>query len=154
MLDLLHQAQREGWLRLQRDRKGVWRIFTVSPTGLTPAEPAAAAAPVTEVEAGASTDFWESGEILTAPAEATELTEEPPLEVLAENLQPAAVAGLDEAGSPVIEESAAVESVQAEPVTGSETSRRGRKPRAAKSPDKSTARRGATRRKTKEPTTE
>ena len=153
MLDLLHQAQREGWLRLQRDRKGVWRIFTVSP-GLTPAEPAAAAAPVTEVEAAASTDFWESDEILTAPAEATELTEEPPLEVLAENLQPAAVAGLDEASSPVIEESAAVESIQAEPVTGSETSRRGRKPRAAKSPDKSAARRGATRRKTKEPTTE
>ncbi len=27
LLDLLHQAQREGWLRLHRDRKGIWRIF-------------------------------------------------------------------------------------------------------------------------------
>ena len=41
LLDLLHQAQREGWLRLHRDRKGVWRIF--------PATPAAAPAPITEV---------------------------------------------------------------------------------------------------------
>ncbi len=29
ILDLLHQAQREGWMRLQRDRKGVLRIFPV-----------------------------------------------------------------------------------------------------------------------------
>jgi hypothetical protein len=27
LLDLLHQAQREGWVRLHRDRKGVWRAF-------------------------------------------------------------------------------------------------------------------------------
>ena len=39
LLDLLHQAQREGWLRLHRDRKGIWRIFA------TTAE--AARAPVT-----------------------------------------------------------------------------------------------------------
>jgi hypothetical protein len=30
LLDLLHQAQREGWLRLHRDRKGIWRIFPAS----------------------------------------------------------------------------------------------------------------------------
>jgi uncharacterized LabA/DUF88 family protein len=30
LLDLLHQAQREGWLRLHRDRKGIWRIFSTS----------------------------------------------------------------------------------------------------------------------------
>ncbi|MGA2074933.1 MAG: NYN domain-containing protein [Terriglobia bacterium] len=30
LLDLLHQAQREGWLRLHRDRKGIWRIFATS----------------------------------------------------------------------------------------------------------------------------
>jgi uncharacterized LabA/DUF88 family protein len=154
ILDLLHQAQREGWLRLQRDRKGVWRIFTVSPSGLTPAEPAAAAAPVTEVEAGASTDFWESDEILTAPAEATELTEEPPLEAWAEDLPTAAAVAQGEAGSPVIEESAPVETVQAEPVAGPESPRRGRKPRAAKDAGKSTARRAPTRRKTKEPLAE
>jgi len=31
LLDLLHQAQREGWLRLHRDRKGIWRIFSAEP---------------------------------------------------------------------------------------------------------------------------
>jgi len=30
LLDILHQAQREGWLRLHRDRKGVWRAFSVA----------------------------------------------------------------------------------------------------------------------------
>jgi uncharacterized LabA/DUF88 family protein len=46
LLDLLHQGQREGWLRLHRDRKGVWRVFPLSP--------APSGAPVTEVttEAG------------------------------------------------------------------------------------------------------
>jgi uncharacterized LabA/DUF88 family protein len=154
ILDLLHQAQREGWLRLQRDRKGVWRIFAVSPTGSIPAETAAAAAPLTEAGAGASTDFWESDEILTAPAEATELTEEPPLEALAEELPAAAVAATSEVGFPVIGESVPVESVQAEPVAGPESPRQGRKPRAGRSPGKSTARRTSTRRKAKEPTTE
>ena len=149
ILDLLHQAQREGWLRLQRDRKGVWRIFTVSPAGSVSAEPVAATAPVTQAEAGASTDFWESDEILTAPAEATELTEEPFLEAVAGDL-PAADATPSEAGFPVIEESAPVESVQVEPVTGSESPRRGRKPRAAKDSGKTTSRRASARRRTKQ----
>ena len=149
ILDLLHQAQREGWLRLQRDRKGVWRIFTVSPAGSVSAEPVAATAPVTQAEAGASTDFWESDEILTAPAEATELTEEPFLETVAGDL-PAADATPSEAGFPVIEESAPVESVQVEPVTGSESPRRGRKPRAAKDSGKTTSRRASARRRTKQ----
>lgn len=35
-LDFLHQAQREGWLKLQRDRKGVWRVFQViSPSAVS-----------------------------------------------------------------------------------------------------------------------
>ena len=41
LLDLLHQAQREGWLRLHRDRKGVWRVFPAGPApAATPATPA------------------------------------------------------------------------------------------------------------------
>jgi uncharacterized LabA/DUF88 family protein len=152
ILDLLHQAQREGWLRLQRDRKGVWRIFAVSPTGSTPVEPGEAV-PVTVAEAGASTDFWESDDILTAPAEATELTEEPPLEALAEDL-PAADATPNEAVSSTIEESVPVESVQGEPAAEPESPRQSRKPRTPRGPVKSTARRTSTRRKTKEPTTE
>jgi uncharacterized protein (TIGR00288 family) len=37
-LDLLHHAQREGWVRLQRDHKGVWRVFCVG----VPGEPSVA----------------------------------------------------------------------------------------------------------------
>ena len=50
LLDLLHQAQREGWLRLHRDRKGVWRVFPAAcpAPALTPATPAEVAV---EVEA-------------------------------------------------------------------------------------------------------
>jgi uncharacterized LabA/DUF88 family protein len=50
LLDLLHQAQREGWLRLHRDRKGVWRVFPAAgPAPVqTPATPA-------EVEAAVGT---------------------------------------------------------------------------------------------------
>ena len=41
LLDLLHQAQREGWLRLHRDRKGVWRVFPAGPApAVSPAVPA------------------------------------------------------------------------------------------------------------------
>jgi len=42
LLDLLHQAQREGWLRLHRDRKGIWRIFaTTAETARLPVVPEA-----------------------------------------------------------------------------------------------------------------
>jgi uncharacterized LabA/DUF88 family protein len=44
LLDLLHQAQREGWLRLHRDRKGIWRIFPAS-TEVAPTPVAAEAVP-------------------------------------------------------------------------------------------------------------
>jgi uncharacterized LabA/DUF88 family protein len=153
MLDLLHQAQREGWLRLQRDRKGVWRIFPVSPIVSAPAEPAAAAVPVSETEGVATTDFWESREIVTAALPAMELTEEHPLEVVAD-AAPGAEAAPSETPSPVIEESAPAESLQAEPPAGIEVPRRGRKPRTARGSGRGTARRASTRRKTKEPTTE
>jgi uncharacterized LabA/DUF88 family protein len=49
-LDLLHQGQREGLFHLQRDRRGVWRIF---PAGTSAAEPMAPAAVQPESAAGA-----------------------------------------------------------------------------------------------------
>ena len=49
LLDLLHQAQREGWVRLHRDRKGVWRIFPA--VGAAPA-----AIPATPAEAGGESE--------------------------------------------------------------------------------------------------
>jgi hypothetical protein len=39
LLDVLHQAQREGWLRLHRDRKGVWRTFPAAAPVPAPAVP-------------------------------------------------------------------------------------------------------------------
>jgi hypothetical protein len=68
LLDLLHQAQREGWLRLHRDRKGVWRVFTTSmeaaPTPVVP-EPVPEIAVVAEIEtAPPETDVvWEAAEV-------------------------------------------------------------------------------------------
>lgn len=95
ILDLLHQAQREGWLRLQRDRKGVWRIFSVAqpapaaaaPAGSVPPVEGAPEAPI-EAQAAGSTDFWESPEVVTVPP-VTEVKEALPEEI--STVQPAAV---------------------------------------------------------------
>jgi len=88
LLDLLHQAQREGWLRLHRDRKGVWRIFSTSTEAVpTPVAPEAAPelAVVAEIEpAPAETDvLWEAAEIqeetaVIEPPEAAPPPGEPP----------------------------------------------------------------------------
>jgi uncharacterized LabA/DUF88 family protein len=154
ILDLLHQAQREGWLRLQRDRKGVWRIFPVSPTATAPAELTAAAAPLVEAEAVASTDFWELDELVTAPLPTTELTEEPAPEAVAEAAPVGADLAPTQAPAAVIEESAPVERGPLEPATALESPRRIRKPRAARGSGKSTTRRAPTRRKIKQPPAE
>ncbi|MGD0127375.1 MAG: NYN domain-containing protein [Terriglobia bacterium] len=108
LLDLLHQAQREGWLRLHRDRKGIWRIFATSAETARPpvtpeavpeapaetlAEPSAETYPeafpepvvVPEAEfAPPETDvLWEAVEspdeiIILEPTEAAPLAGEPP----------------------------------------------------------------------------
>jgi uncharacterized LabA/DUF88 family protein len=67
LLDLLHQAQREGWLRLHRDRKGIWRIF---PTAMEAVPTPAAPEVLPELEAVVDTEtappetdvFWEAAE--------------------------------------------------------------------------------------------
>lgn len=71
ILDLLHQAQREGWIRLQRDHRGVWRIFPISQAATAAASsaavpastppPSSPGAPI-QAEAAASTDFWASAD--------------------------------------------------------------------------------------------
>jgi len=67
--DLLHSAQREGWLSLQRDRKGVLRMFyRPQPEAAGAVEEAAAV----QGEAAASTDFWESGQTIAVPEIAPE----------------------------------------------------------------------------------
>jgi hypothetical protein len=87
LLDLLHQAQREGWLRLHRDRKGVWRIFPTS-TEAVPIPVAAEAVPEIAVVADTETAppetdvLWEAVEspeeiIVTETPEAPEAAPPP-----------------------------------------------------------------------------
>jgi uncharacterized LabA/DUF88 family protein len=103
LLDLLHQAQREGWLRLHRDRKGIWRIFSTS-TEVVPAPaipeaipeafpetfPEPVAAPETETAPPETDVLWETVEspgeptLLEAPAAAP-----PPSEPSTEPMQAA-----------------------------------------------------------------
>jgi len=122
LLDVLHQAQREGWLRLHRDRKGVWRIFPAAapvPAPAAPLTPAGEAPQELEAEPlPVETDVnWEAAE------HAEEVVVEPP--------EPPAPA--------VVEE---VTPVEAPPQ---------RKPRAPKSGTKSGTRKASSRRKPKEP---
>jgi len=133
LLDLLHQAQREGWLRLHRDRKGVWRVF--------PAGPAPAAAPATpaEVEVAAEVPPGLEPELepdLLMPVE-TDVNWE------AESIPPEEIAEPDEPPPPVVVE----ELVLVEPTPQPKT----RKPRSPKAGAKSVKRKNSTRRKTKEP---
>jgi uncharacterized protein (TIGR00288 family) len=77
-LDLLHEGQREGWLRLQRDRKGVWRVFPI----VTSAAAAAEASPVAEPEEAVGTEAaveLEMGPVAPGPEPITEAIEEPEL---------------------------------------------------------------------------
>jgi uncharacterized LabA/DUF88 family protein len=123
LLDLLHQAQREGWLRLHRDRKGVWRIFP-------PAAPMPI--PAATAEAGEGSEGREP-ELLPvemdvnweAAAQAEETAER------------------EEVVVPVgVEEAAPVEPTP---------QRKPRKARAARAGTKSGTRRASGRRKAKEP---
>jgi uncharacterized protein (TIGR00288 family) len=123
LLDVLHQAQREGWVRLHRDRKGVWRIFPPS---------APAAAPAATTEAGEPSESREP-ELLPVETDVDWETAG----------QAEEIAEREEAPAPVgVEEAAPVEPAP---------HRKPRKPRAAKSGTKSGTRRASTRRKAKEP---
>ena len=61
ILDLLHEAQRQGVLRLHRDRKGTWRVFP-----LAAAPPTAVAAP--EMTGAAVLEPDNVPEVVPAPA--------------------------------------------------------------------------------------
>ena len=129
LLDLLHQAQREGWLRLHRDRKGVWRVFLAGPAPpLTPAAPpevelemAVEAPPELEPEFHMPVETDVNWEMEVLPEEVAEPVEPPPT---------------------VIEEVAPVE--PAPPP-------KPRKPRAPRAGAKAGKRKPSTRRKAKEP---
>jgi uncharacterized protein (TIGR00288 family) len=130
ILDLLHQGQREGWLKLYRDRKGTWRIFPVAPAAEVAPAPEPAPEPVTEaaetpVEAAEMAVAWE-GTLAALEEPATE------------------VAPVAEPAPLVVEEA-----TPTPPPAPAE--RKARKPRAAKASGKSGPRKTAARRKPKEP---
>jgi hypothetical protein len=131
LLDLLHQAQREGWLRLHRDRKGVWRVFPagVSTPALAPTVPAEVevaveAPPELEPEFLMPVETDVNWEVEALPEEIAEPAEPPPP-------PPAVIA----------------EVVPVEPPPQPKP----RKPRAAKTAAKSGKRKTSTKRKAKEP---
>lgn len=77
-LDFLHQGQREGWLRLQRDRKGVWRVFQVIAPSTVSAEASAEGGPsVEELDATGvdSMPMTESDAVLPEPTITEEIGE-------------------------------------------------------------------------------
>ena len=127
--DLLHLAQREGLVRLQRDRKGILRIFPAPSVATAPAAPAAGE-PVVQGEAAASTDFWDATETMTAIEVAPGAAEVPGVET---TVPEGAAAPIEEAGV-------------AEAPSEAPTGHRARRPRAA-----GARRRASSRRKPKEP---
>jgi uncharacterized protein (TIGR00288 family) len=133
ILDLLHQGQREGWLRLHRDRKGVWRAFPI----VEAATPGEAVAPT---ESGERAVAEPSPEFIPAEVDVTWDDTVPTRDEAAEEEQlPAEPAPM------VVEEAVAVQEVPA---------RKARKPRPARGSSKSGTRRASSRRKPKEPSGE
>ena len=138
LLDLLHQAQREGWLRLHRDRKGVWRVFpAVAAPSIAPSAPAEI---VAEAPPGLEPDL----------AAETGPEMEPEFPLLAEtDVNWEAAEQMEEMPEPEAPPSPPLvteEVVTAEPAPQSKP----RRARAPKAGTKSTKRRPSTRRKAKE----
>ena len=137
LLDLLHQAQREGWLRLHRDRKGVWRVFPAGPapaaTPATPAEVEVAVEAPPELEPGIGPELEPD---LLMPVE-TDVNWE--VEVLPDEIV--------EPAEPLPPPAVFEEVVPVEPTPQPKP----RKTRAPKAGAKTTKRKTTTRRKAKEP---
>jgi uncharacterized protein (TIGR00288 family) len=134
LLDLLHQAQREGWVRLHRDRKGVWRAFPAGPPVQAPVIPIREEVETAEAaEATVEVSPIPESDVLPVETdvnwEAVELPEEP-----IEHHEPVVPI--------VVEEALPVEAAPA-PKT--------RKPRAPRSGTKARAKKPSSRRKPKEP---
>ena len=142
-LDLLHHAQREGWVRLQRDHKGIWRVFCLTIPG-EPLAPGAEA--VAEGQAASeiptSVEIEESIEVGQAQEPGFEAQRQAELEV-------EAVEGTQEEPSELIEVAPIAADIAA---GGTEPGPKPRRKRPARSASKP-ARRPA-RRKPKEPAAE
>ncbi len=123
-LDFLHQGQREGWLRLQRDRKGVWRVFQVVPSTTVPQEAGAMGAPGVE-EFGAA-----SGQSMP-PSGVEEVLPEP---TITEVVSEAEAEGPRAEPTPAEESAVATEPGEAPPKPRRTRAARGTAGRARKTP--------------------
>jgi uncharacterized LabA/DUF88 family protein len=127
--DLLHNAQREGWLSLQRDRKGVLRMF-YRPS----AETSAATEEVAPVqgEAAASTDFWESAQTIAVPETPPAASDKQHVIESAAAEAAAAAVEAESIAAPAASEAAAEEPSEAAPEPA--PARKGRPRKAASRP--------------------
>ena len=147
-LDLLHEGQRHGLLRLQRDHKGVWRIFPVLPSAALPgAGEQPAAGPALPADGGISEPMVQE----LAP----EATFETPSAV-PESFVAAYETSSGEVAAPTIEEAATLEVSSPgvplptiEGVAPPTPARKGRRPRAVSTSARSGQRRTTARRKPK-----
>jgi uncharacterized LabA/DUF88 family protein len=151
ILDLLHEAQRQGLVKLQRDRKGVWRIFPILATVAAAVESTAPGAADAAVEPLPSVGVLQSDQTVAAteprvPAEPTVLPEEYPVSVgdAAPNQAAPSHVPPSAAAVPVLEEALA----QAPGDSG--RAGRPRKARTPRSAPKSGKRKNPGRRNTKE----
>ncbi|MGH9395718.1 MAG: NYN domain-containing protein [Terriglobia bacterium] len=135
-LDLLHYAQREGWLKLQRDHKGIWRIHPLLTTPATPETQAAEAGS----DGGGAQVAVDSEEFAFIPESAT-LAELGSEESRAEESGMVEITEASIAGA-----SDSVEESQAE-IAPASPAHKTRKPRTAKLPTSKGTRRKATSRK-------
>jgi len=131
ILDLLHQAQREGLLRLHRDHKGTWRVFPLAATAATAALPATEPAELVSPEPEAAVE--EGAAEVDVRWDETPPVEESPEEELATM-------------------EATVEHA-VEPPASAPVGRKARRPRAARGP-KTGTRKASSRRKPKETNSE
>ncbi|MGH9355089.1 MAG: NYN domain-containing protein [Terriglobia bacterium] len=137
VLDLLHQGQREGWLKLARDHRGIWRIHPLLGVAAAAQPPAPGSATdlggstagdaVAEASSGSSSSF----DGATPSSEAQELASVEPVST------DSAGPGADAAPASAVEERA--------------RERKARKPRSTKTPAKATRRKPSPRRNAPEP---
>jgi len=142
--DLLYSAQREGWLSLQRDRKGVLRMFYRPQLEAAQAAEEAAGvqeATTVQAEAAASTGLWRADEtIAVREASSAASAEQPLIEGAATKAVEATPAAVVEAETPALAGAAPQQPAEVAPEPA--PARRGRPRKAASRP----ARRPAARR--------
>ncbi|MGH9343399.1 MAG: NYN domain-containing protein [Terriglobia bacterium] len=129
-LDLLHHGQREGWLKLQRDHKGIWRIYPLTAT----------TQPSTTAEAG----MPQETELIAVTESVDVASSDVPADL--DVVAPEAI----ETVSAVKDTTDTTTAVAAESPAQTATERKSRKPRAVRGSGKSARRKPPARKKAAE----